>query len=581
MKYFLWGLLFFAVAYLVPIAGRPLHRPDEFRYAEIPREMLETGDFVSPHLLEIRYFEKPTLGYWLTAGSFRLFGESRFSLRLPMALAAGLTALLLALWINRCSRDPQWALWAAVFYLATGLGWLLGTTAVLDSILCLFTTATLICVHQAVTTEKWNFERLIWLVLSGVTAGLGFMTKGFIALAVPVLGTAAWLAWTCRKHWPAFLWLPWIPLVAFAATVGPWAWQIHRAEPDFWHYFVVVEHFQRFKSSEATQHPQPFWFYVPVLLGGVLPALLTVFPGAAAGRELWKKVWKNDLWRFSLCGFLLPFCFFSASSGKLATYILPCYPFLSALLVLPALEALRSGRRGAQLTAKWSFDVLGWLLFVSGAAEIAFGLALLPPVSLVRLIPSLEGGTPFFILAGAASAAGGFTIIRSRGSAMRRIAGFFGFFALAMAATAVMPDFKSDKFPERYLRQMAASGEFDPAKATLFTNGQMGHAIAWTFHRPDTLLMNSAGEMDYGINAAKKEGRQKLIMIWEVEKILLRPEHPEIAYFAAYDPRDLTGERPNYRYGRLLKHNPRIFVNGPMIMLVFPEKKPESAPPAR
>ena len=99
MKYLFWGLLFFAVAYLVPIAGRPLIRPDEFRYGEIPREMLETGDFVTPRLIGARYFEKPTLGYWLTAGSFKLFGFNRFALRLPMALAAGVTALLLALWI--------------------------------------------------------------------------------------------------------------------------------------------------------------------------------------------------------------------------------------------------------------------------------------------------------------------------------------------------------------------------------------------------------------------------------------------------------------------------------------------------
>ena len=578
MKYFLWGLLFFAVAYLIPIAGRPLHRPDEFRYAEIPREMIESGDFVTPRLLGVRYFEKPVLGYWLVAGSFKLFGQNRFSLRLPMALAAGLTALLLALWIKRSTRDPEWALWAALFYLSTGLGWLIGTTAVLDSILCLFTTATLICVHQAVTTEKWNFERLIWLVLCGVTAGLGFMTKGFVAWAVPGCAAVAWLLWT--KRFRALLWLPWIPLAVMAATVAPWAMEIHRAEPDFWHYFVVVEHFQRFKSSAETQHPKPFWFYIPVLAGTLFPALITVFSGAAAGKELWKKVWKNDLWRFAFCGFLLPFCFFSASKGKLATYILVCYPFVSALLVLPALEALRAGRRGAQLTVKWSFDIVGAALFVLGAAEIAFGLALLPPVRLQRLIPALDGAAAMFILLGLAAAAGGFWQLRNRNSIPLRIAGFFGFFALAMAAGAALPDFRSDKMPERYLRQFAAEGKFDPERAVIFTNGQMGHAVAWTFHRQDTMLMDSAGELDYGVAAAKKEGKQKLLMSPKVEALLRRPDRPEVVYMAAYDPDD------DYRYRRLLKHDPRIWINGPVILLVFP--KPETsatstrpAPPAR
>ena len=574
MKYFLWGLLFFLVAYLIPIAGRPLHRPDEFRYAEIPREMIESGNFVTPRLLGVRYFEKPVMGYWLVAGSFKIFGQNRFSLRLPMALAAGLTALLLGLWIKRSSRDPEWALWAALFYLATGLGWALGTTGVLDSILCLFTTATLICVHQAVMTEKWNFERLIWLVLCGVTAGLGFMTKGFVAWAVPGCAAVAWLLWS--KRFMALLWLPWIPLLVMAATVAPWALEIHRAEPDFWHYFVVVEHLQRFKSSAETQHPEPFWFYIPVLPGTLLPALITVFPAAAAGKELWKKVWKNNLWRFAFCGFLLPFCFFSASTGKLATYILVCYPFVSALLVLPALEALRAERRGAQLTVKWSFDIAGVLLFVLGAAEIAFGLALLPPVRLQRFIPVLDGGAVMFILLGLASAAGGFWQLRNRNSVPLRIAGFFGFFALTAAAVAALPDFGSDKMPERYLRQFADEGRFDPRQAVIFTNGQMGHAVAWTFHRPDTMLMDSAGEMDYGVAAAKKEGNPKKLMSPEVGKLLRRPDRPEVVYMAAYDPDD------DYRYRRLLKYDPRIWINGPVILLVFPKPSPTTeACPAR
>ena len=218
MKYFLFGTLFFVLAYLVPISVRPLQRPDEFRYGEIPREMLLTGDSTTPRLLQARYFEKPVLGYWLIAGALRLGGWNRFALRLPMALATALTALLLGLWIKRVSRDPEWTLWAALFHLATGLAWAVGTTALLDSIFALFTTATLLCVHQAVTTEKWDFERLIWLVLCGVSAGLGFMTKGFIAWALPGLAAVAWLLWTGR--YKALLWLPWIPLAAMAATVA-------------------------------------------------------------------------------------------------------------------------------------------------------------------------------------------------------------------------------------------------------------------------------------------------------------------------------------------------------------------------
>ena len=582
MKYFLWGLLFFAVAYLVPIAGRPLTRPDEFRYGEIPREMLESGDFVTPRLLRARYFEKPVLGYWLVAGSFRIFGESRFSLRLPMALATGLTALLLALWIRRAARDPEWALWAALFFLATALGFSLGTTAVLDSLLCLFTTAALICVHQAVTTEKWNFERLIWLVLCGVTAGLGFMTKGFVAWAVP--GSAAFAYLLLTKRWKAFLWLPWIPLAVLAVTIAPWAAGIHRAEPDFWHYFVVVEHFQRFKSGADTQHPEPFWFYVPVMLGTLFPALISVLHGAAADREVWKKAWQNDLWRFALCAVVLPFCFFSASKGKLPPYILPCFPFAAAVLTFPALEALRSGRRVTQRTFSLIFDIFGWLLLVLGAAEIAFGLALLPPVSLWRHIPVLTGAAPLFLLFGAASAAGGAWLIRRRNSwrlrfhefARLRLAGFFGFFALAFAALAAMPDFGSDKMPERDLSALAGSGEFDPRTAMLFTYGQMGHSVAWVFRRSDTRLLFAPGEMEYGADGARRDGSP---LLWthgdngEFARLVRDPKRRvAVVYIAPAD------EVKRLRGKWLLKLKPRCVVRGCMMAMIF---DPVTSPSAR
>ena len=168
MKYLWWGILFFVLAFLLPIAGRPLLRPDEFRYAEIPREMLETGNFAAPRLLQARYFEKPVLGYWLIAGSFRLFGENKFALRLPMALATGITALLLALWLKRVSHDPEWALWAALFFLSCGLVAVLGTTAILDAILCLFTTATLLYLQDIARAAK-NCYRKRKLEMLGIS----------------------------------------------------------------------------------------------------------------------------------------------------------------------------------------------------------------------------------------------------------------------------------------------------------------------------------------------------------------------------------------------------------------------------
>lgn len=562
MRYFGWGLLFFIVAYLLPLAGRPLLRPDEFRYAEIPREMLESGDYVTPRLLGVRYFEKPVLGYWMVAGAYRLFGENRFALRLPMAAATGLTALLLGLWLRRSSRDREWAFWAALFYLSTGLAFALGTTAVLDPLLCLFTTATLLCVHQAVATEKWNFERTIWLVLCGVTAGLGFMTKGLVAWAVPGVAAAAWLLWT--KRFKVFLWLPWIPLAALAATVAPWALEIHRAEPDFWNYFIVFEHLQRFRAGAESQHPAPFWYFIPVLAGTLFPALLTVLPGAAAGKESWRRIWNDPVWRFAFCAWLLPFCFFSASSGKLATYILPCYPFLGAVLTLPALEALRSRKSAALKIQLRVFDVLGWLMLAAGSGAVAVGAALWPPVALGRWLPELSGGSWFFILSGASCIAGGIYVLRRRNAPLRRAAGFLGALALVGGCSGLLPELDSDKMPEVDLRALAASGGFDPARAHIFTYGQMGHTTAWVFRRSDTRLLISAGEMEYGAKSARAEKRPLLWNHAEFVRLLERSDRPEIVYIVTWDGED------DRRFRAFAKYPHRKLLSRTIMALVFP-----------
>ena len=95
----------FFLLYIVPLGVRPMLIPDEFRYAEIPREMLETGDWVVPHLDGLRYFEKPVLGYWLNAIGIAMFGENAFAIRLPSALAVGLSALLIFFLVQRFAGE--------------------------------------------------------------------------------------------------------------------------------------------------------------------------------------------------------------------------------------------------------------------------------------------------------------------------------------------------------------------------------------------------------------------------------------------------------------------------------------------
>ena len=187
MKYYALVGVFFIVAYLLPLAGRPMVTPDEFRYAEIPREMIDRGDYVTPHLVNMRYFEKPVMGYWMTAGCFKVFGENAFALRLPAALGAGLAALLAALLIQQTLHDEKIAALAAMLYLTFGMAYGIGTFAVLDSQLTGFVTGVSCTAFLAAVEPRFTRRKAALLVICGFFAAFAFLTKGFLAFVVPAL----------------------------------------------------------------------------------------------------------------------------------------------------------------------------------------------------------------------------------------------------------------------------------------------------------------------------------------------------------------------------------------------------------
>ncbi len=324
------AVLPYLLLYLLPLGSHPLFVPDETRYAEIPREMLESGDWIVPHLNGLRYFEKPPFGYWANALSIAVFGENAFAVRFPGALAVGLTALLIFLFVRREFGDQRTALWSTLIYLTFTGVYIIGGLAVLDNLLVLFLTGGIMAYARALQ-EKDSGKAFGYSGVSGIFLGLGFLTKGFLALAIPVLVLVPWMFW--QGFWRSCLVQSlWVLLGAFAVIL-PWSIMIYLREEDFWHYFFWVEHIQRFFADDA-QHKEPFHFfliYLP-LLGIPWTSLL---PAVIAG--LRTKFGKGDktpqtclLWSW----FVLTLLFFSASKGKLLTYILPCFPPLAILIAL-------------------------------------------------------------------------------------------------------------------------------------------------------------------------------------------------------------------------------------------------------
>jgi len=271
--------------------------PDEFRYAEIPREMLASGDWVVPHLNGLPYFEKPVLGYWLNAAAMALLGESSFAIRFPSALAVGVTALLLFVLIRRHAADYPAAILAAAAFLVCPLVFGIGTSNILDSMLSLFLTAGMASFFFAHTEENPK-KKTGFLALFGVCCGLAFLTKGFLAFALPAVTITPFLIWEGR--WKELFKAFWVPIGTAVLIALPWSLMIHFRDHQFWHYFFWIEHIKRF-ISDNPQHPEPLWYFIPIMAVGALPwsILLPVAIPGLRGKHL-----REPLVRYAICWLL-------------------------------------------------------------------------------------------------------------------------------------------------------------------------------------------------------------------------------------------------------------------------------------
>ena len=202
-----WQLLgVFLLLVVGPLALRPLWIPDESRYAEIGREMLQSRDWVVPRLLGLHYFEKPVAGYWFTALSQSLFGGNLFAARLPVALATALSALTVGMLAHRMWGDER-KTWLAVFiYLSSGLVTGMSLYITLDPQLAFWLNLALLAFHVAVHASTAGRRLGAW-ALMGAACGMAFLTKGFIGWLLPLLVAGAYMAWQRRLR-ELFRWGP-------------------------------------------------------------------------------------------------------------------------------------------------------------------------------------------------------------------------------------------------------------------------------------------------------------------------------------------------------------------------------------
>lgn len=332
-------VLVILVVYILPLGGRPMLTPDEARYAEIPREMLLSGNWVSPRLNGVRYFEKTPFSYWAFAVSFKIFGMNRFALRLPCMLAMLGTAWIIFMLMSQY-YDRLTSLLGATVFAAMPFVAILASVAITDMFLTFFVTGVTVTGFLAAQDGISRKRRIGLLICCGICAGLAFLTKGFLAFAVPAITLAPYLIWD--KKWKMLFILPWIPLLVMLLVAGPWCLVIHRQEPDFWRYFIYVEHINRFFGKEKAQHANHFLYFVPVF-AAALAYWLPMLPNICGA--VYHQVKDSPLLKMCTCGVILPFLLFSCSSGKLATYLLPCIPPTAILITAGAQKFFVQERR--------------------------------------------------------------------------------------------------------------------------------------------------------------------------------------------------------------------------------------------
>jgi 4-amino-4-deoxy-L-arabinose transferase-like glycosyltransferase len=499
-----WALAaLLALLWLATLSARPLFNPDEGRYAEIPREMQSGGDWVVPHLNGLAYIEKPPLQYWATALSFRLLGPSEFAARLYSALTA-LGTIVLA-WL---AARRLWGLeagWRAAAVLSGMLIFVvLGQLLTLDMSLTFYLTLSL----TAFLTAQQAAQPRPWMLLAWAATGLGMLTKGLVAAAIP---GAVLILYSLYSRDVA----PWrrlhaqwgLPLLLLITV--PWHWLAARRLPDFLQFFFVHEHFARYLTPIADRQ-EPWWFFGGVFLAGTVPWTLSALRVLGGGwrRHASPAAFNPTLFLWIWVVFIS--VFFSLSDSKLMPYILPLMPALALLIAALPVQALkRDFLFTAILTLLAGLGLglasLNWASVIAFSDRSAYFLPLAKPLGQIALLLAVSGA--FVLVQGARDA--------TRAGVFLGAGWCLAWLLLIRAAASVAPIYSGVG--------LAAALPAADRGAPVYSVGTYDQSLTFYLRRTVTLV-GYRGELDYGLR--KEPGAE----IADVAEFLRRWSSPTQAF---------------------------------------------------
>ncbi|MFJ7796137.1 lipid IV(A) 4-amino-4-deoxy-L-arabinosyltransferase [Pseudomonas sp. NPDC096950] len=481
-------LLAFVLFYLLPLVSHGLWIPDETRYGQIAQEMRLSGDWIAPHFMGVRYFEKPIAGYWMIAIGQAVFGDNLFGVRIASALSTGFSVWLTYMIARRLWNDPRKSGACALLYMSFGLIAGQAGYANLDPQFTFWVNLSLVALWFAIDSPSGKKRLGAWAVL-GAACGMGFMTKGFLAWLLPVLIALPYMLWQ-RRLGELLRYGP-IALVVTAVVCLPWVLAIHHQEPDFWRFFFWNEHIRRFAADDA-QHARPWWFYLPLLVASSMP-------WAALLPSTFIQAWKNKrqpAMGFLLLWLLLPLAFFSLSSGKLPTYIMPC--------LLPL--ALLMGHAVVSLVDQAKDRVIR----LNGALNVLLASAGLIVLIYVQATKEIFENTEMFSLSLAYIVLAGWIIANALQVSRPLVfwaAPALGSWLLVALLPAAMPaTIVNSKMPDQFIAEhLDALGQ-----TTSLLSNDLGaaSALSWRLKRPQVDLFNTVGELKYGLEDPAMDSRK-------------------------------------------------------------------------
>ncbi|WP_439482332.1 lipid-A-disaccharide synthase N-terminal domain-containing protein [Cyclobacterium plantarum] len=288
----------------------------EARYAQISKEMLESGDYFHPTLMGIYHYHKPPLTYWITALSYKLFGISSWSARFFLQIA-----ILMQIWLvykigKLLYNNRQVATYAAFIYSSFFILIISGRALTTDAYLSLSTLAAMYAWFLYLKNDRQSHLLVFYLML-----GLGFFIKGPVILVVPL---AVILFQKYVQKVPLGSFISHLPgMLIFLFTGLGWFVYLYTENPEFLDYFFFNHTVQRFSTNNFSRS-QPFWFYGVLVISSSFPWLLVLLSKI---KSLWRN--KADSTLMLLAWIFIPLVFFSISQSKLVLYILPIYPAIA------------------------------------------------------------------------------------------------------------------------------------------------------------------------------------------------------------------------------------------------------------